>query len=179
MLYSVGEPARERGVNPPNGLAPNGKPFESVWDYPRPPRLESVDWRIRVEHAGVTIADAPRALRILETSQPPAYYIDRSFVNTEALKPSPSRTFCEWKGMASYVDVIAGEEPVIDTGWYYEDPSADYAPLVGHYAFYAQRLDACYVDDELVTANEGTFYGGWVTVNVTGPFKGGPGTAHW
>ncbi|MEL7156442.1 MAG: DUF427 domain-containing protein [Actinomycetota bacterium] len=166
-------------MNPASGVAPNGKPYESVWDYPRPPRLEAVEWRIRVIHAGTVVVDAPSALRVLETSQPPAYYVDPSFVDAASLKPSPSNTFCEWKGMASYVDVVAGDRPVIDAGWYYQDPSADYADLVGHYAFYAQRLDECYLDDELVSANDGTFYGGWVTANITGPFKGGPGTAHW
>ncbi|MEM9611314.1 MAG: DUF427 domain-containing protein [Actinomycetota bacterium] len=163
----------------PSGNAPNGKAYESVWDYPRPPRLESVDWRIRVVHAGITLVDAPRALRVLETSQPPAYYVAKEFVDLERFVASPSNTFCEWKGMASYVDVLAGEKPVIDGAWFYVEPTAAFGALIDHYAFYAQRLDECYVDDERVASNEGTFYGGWITENVTGPFKGAPGTSHW
>ncbi|MEM9135027.1 MAG: DUF427 domain-containing protein [Actinomycetota bacterium] len=163
----------------PSGNAPNGKAYESVWDYPRPPRLESVDWRIRVVHAGITLVDAQRALRVLETSQPPAYYVAKEFVDLERFVASPSNTFCEWKGMASYVDVLAGEKPVIDGAWFYVEPTAAFGALIDHYAFYAQRLDECYVDDERVASNEGTFYGGWITENVTGPFKGAPGTSHW
>ncbi|MEM8926449.1 MAG: DUF427 domain-containing protein [Actinomycetota bacterium] len=159
--------------------APNGKPYECVWDYPRPPKLERVDWSIRVVHAGITLVDAPAAFRVLETSQPPAYYVERRYVHTDCLRPSPSNTFCEWKGMASYVDVVSGPEPVVDAGWYYEHPNAAFAELKDCYAFYAQKVEQCFVDDEAVAANDGMFYGGWITSNVVGPFKGGPGTSHW
>ena len=160
-------------------LAANGKPIESVWDFPRPPRLERVDWRIRVRHAMAWVVDAPNAYRVLETSQPPAYYVDPAYVRSELLAPSVSATFCEWKGMAAYVDVVVGDNRVADAGWRYDHPTPAFAELTGFYAFYAQKLDACYVDEEEVDANEGRFYGGWITANVTGPFKGGPGTAHW
>ncbi len=162
-----------------DAIADNGKPIESVWDYPRPPRLESVPWRIRVVHNGETIVDAPEAYRVLETSQPPAYYVDPRFVNHALLAPSDATTLCEWKGRASYVDVIVGDQRVPEAGWRYDRPSEAFADLMGHYAFYAQKLDRCLVDDEEVQANEGMFYGGWITANVTGPFKGGPGTLGW
>ena len=160
-------------------MAANGKPIESVWDYPRPPRLEVVHWAIRIEHQGATVVDAPEAFRVLETSQPPAYYVRPEFVRLDLLAPSSTATFCEWKGRATYVDVVVDGQRVPDAGWRYDTPTPAFAPLAGCYAFYAQRLDACFVDGERVASNEGQFYGGWITANVTGPFKGGPGTAHW
>jgi uncharacterized protein (DUF427 family) len=160
-------------------LAANGKPVESVWDFPRPPRIEPVDWRIRVVHAGVTVVDAPSALRVLETSQPPAYYVAPQHVRLERLRVSERHTFCEWKGVAGYADVVADESVVEAAAWSYPEPTPPFAAIAGHWAFYAQALDECWVDEERVVANPGTFYGGWITANVTGPFKGGPGSAHW
>lgn len=160
-------------------LAANGKPLESVWDFPRPPRVERVEWRIRVVHAGATVADAPEVWRVLETSQPPAYYIAPEHVDLSLLRASERRTFCEWKGVASYADVVVGDEVARDAAWTYPEVTDGFAPMAGHWAFYAQVLDECWVDDERVAPNEGSFYGGWITENVTGPFKGAPGTAHW
>jgi len=160
-------------------IAANGKPYESVWDFPRPPRLESVPWRIAVVHQGQTIAEAPSALRVLETSQPPAYYVDPRFVDEKFLAPSNADTFCEWKGQASYVDVVVDGDRVAQAAWRYARPNPRYRELTGHYGFYAQKVDQCFVDDEQVAANEGSFYGGWITANVVGPFKGAPGTSHW
>lgn len=162
-------------------VSPNGKPFESVWDYPRPPRLELVQWRIRVVHQGHTIVDSPSAVRVLETSQPPAYYVDPGHVDMARLRPSARRTVCEWKGVATYADLIDADGAVLvaDAAWMYADPVPSYSELAGRWAFYAQRFDECWVDDERVEPNEGNFYGGWITANVTGPFKGGPGTSHW
>lgn len=162
-------------------MAPNGKPFESVWDYPRPPALDEVDWRIRVLHNGVLIADAPSAIRVLETSQPPAYYLDPQFVNPDLLVPSDHGSFCEWKGMASYASIAAGEDGSVveSAAWSYRSPTNRFARITGYWAFYAQSLDECYVDDERVVANPGSFYGGWMTAQVTGPVKGAPGTLHW
>jgi uncharacterized protein (DUF427 family) len=152
---------------------------ESVWDYPRPQRLERVDWRVRVVHAGVTVVDAPDALRVLETSQPPAYDVASEVVDLALLERSDRRTFCEWKGVAEYADIVVGERRVADAGWTYPEPTEAFHAIRGHWAFYAQRADECWIDDERVTSNEGSFYGGWVTANVTGPFKGAPGTMHW
>lgn len=160
-------------------IAENGKTVESVWDYPRPPRLEQVEWRIRVIHGGATIVDAPRVHRVLETSQPPAYYVDEEFIDMSLLRPSDRRTFCEWKGVADYGDVVVGDAIATAAAWTYRDPTPSFVDIVGHWAFYAQSLDECWVDDERVVPNDGMFYGGWITVNVTGPFKGAPGTSHW
>jgi uncharacterized protein (DUF427 family) len=162
-----------------SALAENGKPFESVWDYPRPPRLERVDWRVRVIHGGVTVVDAPHALRVLETSQPPAYYVSAEFIDLEVMASSALRTVCEWKGVAEYADLVVGDAVVREAAWTYPRPTRSFAALAHHWAFYAQKADQCLIDDEQVISNEGSFYGGWVTVNLTGPFKGAPGTSHW
>jgi uncharacterized protein (DUF427 family) len=160
-------------------LAPNGKPYESVWDFPRPPRVECVDWRVRVVVGGVTVVDSASALRVLETSQAPAYYVPFAAIDDRYLRPSPHRTFCEWKGIASYADVVVGSVVRERAAWSYAEPTAGFAELAGHWAFYAQVADECWVDDERIAPNEGDFYGGWITANVTGPFKGGPGTSMW
>lgn len=151
---------------------------ESVWDYPRPPRLERTGRRVRVELDGTVIAESTRAHRVLETSQPPAYYLDPADVRMDLLVPSTHRTFCEWKGQASYYDVVVGDRRVAQAAWTYPDPTPTFAAVRSHVAFYAQKLD-CSLDDERVEGNEGTFYGGWITKDVVGPFKGGLGTAHW
>jgi uncharacterized protein (DUF427 family) len=155
-----------------------------VWDYPRPPAVvECVD-HVRVVHAGVTIADTRRALRVLETSQPPAYYLPPEDVAMELLVPSSSSTFCEWKGRASYWTLRLGGITVPDVAWSYETPTAPFEAIRGHLAFYAQRVDECWVtapgaEPERVQPNPGSFYGGWITSRVVGPFKGGPGTQGW
>ena len=160
-------------------LAANGKPFESVWDFPRPPEVERVAWRIRVVHHGVTIVDAPSAVRVLETSQLPAYYVAPEHVRAGHLVGSARGSWCEWKGRARYAGVVVGDTVVDDAAWCYPEPTPGFEAIAGHWAFYAQLLDQCLVDDEVVVANPGSFYGGWATVNVTGPFKGNPGTGHW
>jgi len=153
---------------------------ESVWDYPRPPRLEPVPERIRVRHRGVTIADTVAALRILETSHPPVYYVPREDMVAELLRPSASRqSFCEFKGLASYWDLVVEGSTIRDVGWSYAQPVAAYAPLAGHLAFYASKVDECWVGDERVVPQAGDFYGGWITTNLRGPFKGAPGTLGW
>jgi uncharacterized protein (DUF427 family) len=155
-------------------------PPESVWDYPRPPRLEPTTRRIRVVFDGTTIVDSRRALRLLETSHPPTYYIPRSDVREGHLRATEGgRTFCEWKGQASYFDVVSGDRVAPRAAWVYPDPVAAYAALRDHVAFYPDPMDACFVDDERVAAQSGSFYGGWITSDIVGPFKGGPGTAGW
>ena len=150
-----------------------------MWDYPRPPRLEATDRHLVVRFAGVTVADTRRAYRVLETSQPPAYYLPTDDVALDLLVPSTHRTFCEWKGTARYFDLVVGDRVSREAVWCYDDPTPAFVPLTGHLAFYPQRVDESRVDDELVQANEGSFYGGWITSWVVGPFKGGAGTAHW
>jgi uncharacterized protein (DUF427 family) len=148
---------------------------ESVWDYPRPPAIERTASRLRVELEGITIAETTRGQRILETSQPPAYYFPPDDVRMDLLTPSTTRTFCEWKGQAVHYSARSTD----DVAWSYPHPVERYAAITDHLAFYAQRVDACWVDGERVSGNDGTFYGGWITSNVVGPFKGGPGTAGW
>ena len=152
---------------------------ESVWDYPRPPRVEPSARRIRVVLGDVTVADTTRAFRVLETSHPPGYYIPPGDVLNEYLRPSRRRTFCEFKGQASYYDLVVDKRVVRDAAWYYPDPAPGYEVIRDHLAFYPGRVDACFVDEEQVVAQAGDFYGGWVTAEIEGPFKGGPGTAGW
>ena len=155
-------------------------PSESVWDYPRPPRLEPTTRRIRIVFGGATIVDTRRALRLLETSHPPTYYVPLADVATDALRPvAGGQSFCEWKGVASYFDVVSGEHVAGRAAWTYVEPSPPYAALGEHVAFYAASMDACYVDEERVTPQPGGFYGGWITSDLIGPFKGAPGTTGW
>lgn len=151
---------------------------ESVWDYPRPPRLEPTTDVIRVQHGDVVIAESTSALRVLETSQPPAFYVPAADIDTTHLVPSLGRSFCEWKGEAAYVDLEIDDQTIPQVSWTYGSPTAPFAELVDHWAFYAQKLD-CSVNGEHVVPNEGSFYGGWVTSAVVGPFKGGPGSSFW
>ena len=154
----------------------NSRPTESVWDYPRPPRLEPTSRRIRIVHAGHTLADTTQALRILETSHPPVYYLPPAQVRRDLLRRSASRgSFCEFKGVATYWNL----DPTADVAWSYEHPTGAYATLGGHLAFYASRVDECWVDDERVVPQQGDFYGGWITADLRGPFKGAPGTRGW
>jgi len=153
--------------------------MESVWDYPRPPRVEASQKPVRVEFAGEVIAETTRAYRVLETSHPPVFYIPLEDVRGEFLRPSRRRTYCEFKGEAGYYDLVAGGREVREAAWYYPEPSARYEVLRDHVAFYPGRVDAAWVGDEQVTPQEGDFYGGWITSEIEGPFKGGPGTTGW
>ena len=150
-----------------------------MWDYPRPPALEPTTSRLRVEFAGVVIAETTRGHRVLETSQPPAYYFPPDDVAMDLLVPSLQHTFCEWKGQARYHTIVVNDREARDAAWSYPTPTPAFAEIRDHLAFYPQRVDACFVDDERVQANEGGFYGGWITSKVVGPFKGGPGSAGW
>lgn len=155
--------------------------LESVWDYPRPPRLEATTRRLQVMHGGVVVAETQAGLRILETSHPPVYYFPPQDVAMRLLRPSRRRgSFCEFKGVASYWDLAVEGLPVVaEVAWSYAAPSKPYAALRDFLAFYANRVDECRVDGELVTPQPGDFYGGWITSHVTGPFKGAPGTLGW
>ena len=143
---------------------------ESVWDYPRPPRLEPTSRRIAITHAGRLLADTTRALRILETSHPPVYYIAQADIEMTRLVPSNRRgSFCEFKGSATYWSLVDGPS---DIAWSYPNPTPRYAALKDHLAFYASRVDACTVDGERVEPQPGDFYGGWITSHVAGPASG-------
>jgi len=132
-----------------------------------------------VELAGVTIADTTAPLRVLETSHPPVFYVPRADVAPDALVLAERRTWCEFKGVATYFSVVAAGRNKPDAAWNYLEPMAGYEPLPGHVAFYPSRMDACFVDDARVQAQEGDFYGGWITSRVVGPFKGSVGTYTW
>ena len=151
--------------------------MESVWDYPRPPRVEPSWRRARVEFGGVTVADSERALRVLETSQAPGIYFPPEDVSH--LEPNARRSLCEWKGRAVYFDVVVGDRRAEAAAWAFPEPVPGYEQLRDYVAFYPQSVDACWLDDERVEANAGGFYGGWITGDVVGPFKGAPGTLHW
>ena len=150
--------------------------MESVWDYPRPPRVEPSAAHVVVELDGQVLAETRRSLRVLETSHPPVFYIPAADIRTDRLRPSARRpTVCEFKGTARYYD--AGDRPAV--AWSYPEPWSGYEAIAGHYAFYPGRVDRATVDGEPVEAQPGDFYGGWITSAVTGPFKGGPGSAGW
>jgi uncharacterized protein (DUF427 family) len=152
---------------------------ESVWDYPRPPRVEEAARHVKVVFNSVVIADTRRARRVLETSHPPVYYIPPEDIRTETLIEMGRRTWCEWKGQAGYYSLGVGGKRVESAAWFYPNPEPGYEAIKGYVAFYPGKMDACYVDGERVQAQPGGFYGGWITSEIVGPYKGGPGTAGW
>ncbi|TIC87721.1 DUF427 domain-containing protein [Nocardioides sp. GY 10113] len=153
---------------------------ESVWEYPRPPIVVPSREHVVIELDGKVVVDARRSLRVLETSHPPVYYVPRAAIARGLLRPVTGRTWCEFKGSASYFDVVCPSGRVVSrAAWHYPEPAAGFEALEGHVAFYPGRMDRCTVDGETVVAQPGDFYGGWITSRVTGPFKGAPGTLGW
>ncbi|MEM6638815.1 MAG: DUF427 domain-containing protein [Pseudomonadota bacterium] len=159
---------------PPFAEVP-GPGQESVWDYPRPPALVDDARRVQVRASGRVLADSSRAVRVLETASPPTFYLPPGDVALDRFVDAPGRSFCEWKGAASYLALDQATQAV---AWFYSDPSPRFARLRGYVAFYPSRVE-CFVDDERVRAQAGEFYGGWVTDEIVGPFKGDPATGHW
>ena len=160
----------------PDPVAPGQ---ESVWDYPRPPALRRCAVPISIVLGGRVICEADASWQVLETSHPPTYYIPREAFAEGVLRPAAGSSFCEWKGGAAYLDLVAGERRASRAGWYYPNPSPAYAVLAGHVAVYAGAMDECLVDGERVVPQPGAFYGGWITSAVAGPFKGVPGSVGW
>ncbi|MGF1535634.1 MAG: DUF427 domain-containing protein [Elainellaceae cyanobacterium] len=152
---------------------------ESVWDYPRPPRLEPASKRVRVVFNGETIVDSQQAMRVLETSHPPVYYVPPEDVKTACFQPASRRSFCEWKGVAAYYTIAVGDRTAEEVAWYYPDPTEAFAAIKDYIAVYPSRMEACYLGDERVQAQPGDFYGGWITSDIVGPFKGSAGTWGW
>lgn len=156
---------------------------ESVWDYPRPPACEVRSCRVHVEAAGVVLVDDSEAIEavvIKETSHPPVYYLPPIAVRMNRLIPSQRRgTICEWKGRARYWDLVTGDGRIEAIAWSYPDPVKRYAALRDHLAFYPSKLDLARIDGQQVAAQAGDFYGGWITPDIEGPFKGEPGTMGW
>jgi uncharacterized protein (DUF427 family) len=153
-------------------------PRENVQSYPRPPALEPVPQGIRVLLGGVLVAETSRALRALETHHAPTYYLPREDIQA-TLRPAQGTSFCEWKGVARYFDVISGGKTALRAAWAYDRPTARFAALAGYVAFYAGLMDEAWVGDLRVIPQPGDFYGGWVTPNLDGEIKGAPGTRHW
>ena len=152
---------------------------ENVWDYPRPPRVEPTSEHVQVFLGGELVADTTSAVRVLETSHPPVYYIPLEDFAPDVLVPASGSTFCEFKGQASYFDVVAGSTRAARAAWTYPDPVPGYGLLASRAAVYPGKMDRCTVNGEEVQPQEGDFYGGWITGRVTGPFKGAPGTGGW
>jgi uncharacterized protein (DUF427 family) len=152
---------------------------ESVWDYPRPPRLEDSPKHIQIIFNGIMIADTRRAKRVLETSHPPVYYIPPEDIKMEYLTSTARSSWCEWKGQAAYYGISVDNKRDENVAWYYPRPAPGFETLKGYVAFYPSLMDACYVDGERVQAQAGDFYGGWITRDIVGPFKGEPGTIGW
>jgi uncharacterized protein (DUF427 family) len=153
--------------------------MENVWDYPRPPALVPCERRVRIVLGGETVADSTRAMRVLETSHPPGIYVPPGDWADGALIPASGRSLCEWKGVASYFDVHGGGRVAPAAAWAYPEPVLAFAALRDHVSVYPGRMDACFLDEEEVRPQEGSFYGGWITADLVGPFKGAPGTMGW
>ena len=152
---------------------------ESVWDYPRPPRVEASGELVEVELGGEVVARSTASYRVLETSHPPTYYLPRSAFAEGVLQPVDGQTFCEWKGHAAYFDLVVGDRRAERAAWTYPDPSPGFEAIHDHVAVMPGLVDECRVDGEVVQPQAGGFYGGWITSRVTGPFKGEPGTHGW
>ena len=152
---------------------------ESVWDYPRPPRLEPVSKTIQIRFNSVLIADTRLAYRVLETSHPPVYYIPQDDIQMAYLIAAGGSSWCEWKGAAVYYDVVVGKQTAVRAAWSYPHPAPSFTPIAEHLAFYAWAMDECLVDGEQVTPQPGRFYGGWITNDIAGPFKGEVGSGGW
>eukprot|EP01015_Nassula_variabilis_P031407 TRINITY_DN708_c0_g1_i6.p2 TRINITY_DN708_c0_g1~~TRINITY_DN708_c0_g1_i6.p2 ORF type:complete len:188 (-),score=49.49 TRINITY_DN708_c0_g1_i6:138-701(-) len=152
---------------------------ECVWDYPRPAICEPTPKKLKVVFNGVTIAETEKGYRVLETSHPPSYYFPPEDCNFNYIKKNSKQTYCEWKGAASYFDLNVNGKQISSAGWFYENPTEKFQPMKGYLAFYLSKMDACYVNDEQAKSQEGDFYGGWLTDDITGPFKGGKGTYGW
>lgn len=179
---ATGAPSSSRPAVAPDGtkgLASNGRPLESVWDYPRPPRIEPSILLVQVEFAGQQIAESRRTHRVLETSHPPVFYVPLADVDARFLRRTSRRSFCEWKGSATYYDIIVGDRQTADAAWKYPNPSEHFAAIRDAVAFYPSKVDQCRVAGEIVVAQAGDFYGGWITSEIEGPFKGGRGTEGW
>ncbi len=152
---------------------------ESVWDYPRPPRLEDFAGSITIELGGETIASTTRAWRVLETSHPPTYYLPRDAFAEGVLQPTAGESWCEWKGRASYYDLATGTRRAPRAAWAYQRPTSGFSSIAGAIAVMPAGVDSCSVNGEQVIPQPGGFYGGWVTSWIVGPFKGIPGSMGW
>ncbi len=173
---SIGGP--HPAPEPAEGLAANGLQRESVWDYPRPPAIRPEPREVTVSLGGTEIAHSRRAVKICETAGPPVIYLPPSEVDRDAVRPVAGGSHCEWKGNASYFDATAGGRVAARAAWTYANPQRGYEAIRDWIAFYPGRVE-CKLGNELVTPQPGEFYGGWITAEITGPFKGIPGSSGW
>jgi uncharacterized protein (DUF427 family) len=165
-------------MKPPTIIKPtHGQ--ESVWDYPRPPRLEDFVGLVRIRFGGVLVAETRAAKRVLETSHPPTYYLPMQDVALKYLKKASGESFCEWKGSAHYFSLVVDDHIASNVAWYYSNPSPTFSALKNHIAFYSAPMDECTVNGEQVIPQPGGFYGGWITSNIVGPFKGEADSTGW
>ncbi len=178
LFHATADEALARGVMRPRP-EPADVGQESVWAFPRPAIAQHTNARIQIEHRSRYVADTRSAIRTLETSHPPSYYIPRSDIAPDALRRAQGSSFCEWKGAATYWDVVVDGIVLPCVGWSYANPTTAFAILRDYVAFYAAPFDRCSVDGETVSPQAGSFYGGWITSHVTGPFKGGPESRGW
>lgn len=174
IFAAAGRPDPE----PAEGVAPSGLPRESVWDYPRPPALEPEQREVVIELGGAEIARSDRAIRVLETSHPPAIYVHPDDLAAGALSEAPGTSFCEWKGAARYFDLSGGGRTERRVAWAYPEPTVGFETIAGFVSFYPGRL-RCRLGEEPVRPQPGNFYGGWVTGEIVGPIKGEPGSELW
>ena len=165
-----------RTAVPPDPVSPEQ---ESVWDYPRPAVARPTSAHVVIKLGGIVVADTVRAVQTLETSHPPSYYVPPADIVPGVLAAAGGSSFCEWKGIARYFDVLAGGERRERAAWSYPDPTRAFEILRDHVAFYAGAMEVCSVDGDLVRPQPGGFYGGWITSSVAGPFKGVPGSTYW
>lgn len=152
---------------------------ESVWDYPRPPRVELVTKKLRVEFCGIILAETTHGIRVLETSSPPTYYFPPQDIRRNFLELADQTTLCEWKGLARYWTIRVTDQVAKHAAWSYPHPDPGYEAIRNYVAFYSGKTSTCYVGDQQVMPQPGDYYGGWTTSEIVGPFKGDPGTEDW
>ena len=177
-LKRVRDAWQSRGQKRPVGAVEPGPGQESVWDYPRPPVVEDDKRMVQIRLNDVLIAETQAARRVLETASPPTFYLPSGSVISNCLREEKETSFCEWKGRASYFSVCVGDQCLKNAAWSYPEPFAEFTPIKDYLAFYPGRVE-CYVDGERVRAQAGGFYGGWITDDIVGPFKGESGTSGW
>lgn len=171
MWNFIGQKRPSFAIEPSDGQ-------ESVWDYPRPPVCVEDSREVVVRQGGIVIAKSTRSVRVLETASPPTFYIPPADVNLDLLTKTSGSSFCEWKGAATYWSLESGDQKIQNVGWSYAAPSQPFASIQNYLSFYPAKVE-CVVDDEIVRQQPGGFYGGWVTDEIIGPYKGEPGTGGW
>ncbi|TWU22729.1 DUF427 domain-containing protein [Bythopirellula polymerisocia] len=170
---------RYRGQERPPFAEPVDDTQESVWDYPRPPRIEIDSRQVIVRYCDTLVAETIQAFRVLETASPPCFYVPRQAISDGVLVRSPGSSFCEWKGSAQWWSIVLPDRTkLLNAAWSYEEPFEGFERIAGFVSFYPALVE-CYVQGIRVQPQPGRFYGGWVTPEVVGPFKGLPGTESW